>query len=58
MEFDANVGLERNNNQLALANGMLWYRHVVWMEDSLVSMMALNFGVKVQRWKERLNWRF
>ena len=48
------VGMSEALDQLAMANSVRWYRHVLWREDGHVLRRALNFEVEGQRMKGRL----
>ena len=48
------LGLNEAMDQLAMANSIHWYDHVLKMEDGHVSRRALHFEVEGHRKKGRL----
>ena len=48
------LGLSETIDQLAIANSVHWYGHVLRREDGHVMRRALNFEVEGQRKKGRL----
>ena len=48
------LGLCETIDQLAVANSVCWYGHVLWREDGHVLRRALDFVVDGQRKKGRL----
>ena len=48
------LGLNDSIGQLAIANSVRWYGHVLMREDDHVLRMALDFVVEGQRRKGRL----
>ena len=47
------MGLSETIDQLAMADSVHWYGHVLRRKDGHVLIMALDFEVKVQRNKGR-----
>ena len=47
------LGLNASMDQLAMANSVRWYSHVLWREDGHVLRSALHFEVDGQRKKWR-----
>ena len=56
---NGDVGIERNRVQMAKANGVRWYRHLLRRVDGHVLRKALEFEVKGKRKRGRLRktWR-
>ena len=52
--FDIDVGLTVTMDQMAIANSVHWYGHVLWREDGHVLRRALDFEVECHRKKWRL----
>ena len=47
------LGLKKTMDQLAMANSVLWYGHVLRREDGHILRRALDFEVEGQRKKGR-----
>ena len=47
------LGLKETIDQLAMANSVRWYGHVLRIEDGRILRMALDFEVECQRKKGR-----
>ena len=52
--FDFMLGLNDTIDQLAMANSVRWYGHVLTREDGYIMRKALDFEVEGQRKKQRL----
>ena len=53
-DFMFMLGLSETIDQLAMANSVCWYHHVLWRKGGHVLRRALDFVVKGQRKKGRV----
>ena len=53
------LGLHETIDQLAMANSLCWYGHVLRRDDDHVLKMALDFEVEGQRnkWRQKRTWK-